>query len=120
MNAEKFNKIVEEFLEKTKATLIKKEDEYSLCEDRFAFFKREAQIAGVTPEKALYFCMLKHITSFIDMINTGDKYSQELWFDKLGDIVNYCILLYGLLEDDDMFAATKKAARVSLREGAEK
>ena len=108
MHPEKFNKIVEDFLEKTKATLIKKEDENSLGEDRFAFFKREAQIAGVTPEKALYFCMLKHITSFIDMINTGDKYSQELWFDKLGDIVNYCILLYGLLEDDKMFKKEEK------------
>ena len=52
--------------------------------------------------------MLKHITSFIDMINTGDKYSQELWFDKLGDIVNYCILLYGLLEDDKMFKKEEK------------
>ena len=120
MRTEEFNKIVEEFLEKTKATLIKKEDEYSLGEDRFAFFKREAQIANVTPEKALYFCMLKHITSFIDMINTGDKYSQELWFDKLGDIVNYCILLYGLLEDDKMFTAPKKATNISLREDTKK
>ena len=120
MNTEEFNKIVEEFLEKTKATLIKKEDEYSLGEDRFAFFKREAQIANVTPEKALYFCMLKHITSFIDMINTGDKYSQELWFDKLGDIVNYCILLYGLLKDDKMFTASKKATNILLREDTKK
>lgn len=120
MTTEKFNEIVEEFLEKTKATLIKKEDEYSLGEDRFAFFKREAQIANVTPEKALYFCMLKHLTSFIDMVNTGDKYSQELWFDKLGDIVNYCILLYGLLDDDKMFTAPKKATRVALKEEIKK
>ena len=115
-----FNRIVEEFLAKTKATLMKKEDEYSLGKDRFAFFKREAQIADVTPEKALYFCMLKHLTSFIDMINTGDKYPQELWFDKLGDIVNYCILLYGLLEDDSMFLAPKKKTGVKLLEDAKK
>ena len=107
MTQEKFNKIVEEMLDKCKSTLIKKQNEYSLGEDRFAFFKREAQIASVTPEKALYFCMLKHITSFIDMINTGDKYSRELWFSKLGDIMNYCILLYGLLEDDKMFKDTE-------------
>ena len=62
----------------------------------------------------------KHLTSFIDMINTGDKYPQELWFDKLGDIVNYCILLYGLLEDDSMFSAPKKKTGVKLLEDAKK
>lgn len=114
-----FNEIVKEFLEKTEKVLVKKEGEYSLDTDRFSFFKRMAQIEGGTPEQALLHCMTKHITSFIDMVQSGEKYSKELWFDKLGDITNYCILLYGLLQDDEMFKdldKTKKAIGVKLNE----
>lgn len=104
MTSKEFNAIVEEFLEKTKSVLLTKEDEYSLSDDRFQFFKHEAAMDGTTPEIALYYCVLKHLTSFQDMVKSGDKYSKKLWFDKLGDIVNYMILLYGLLQDDEMFA----------------
>lgn len=107
MTHERFNKIVEEFLDKTKAVLMKKEDEYSFEEDRFEFFKRMAEIEGVTPEQALLHCQAKHITSYVDMVQSGKKFSKELWFEKLGDLTNYCILLYGLLEDDKMLDAEK-------------
>lgn len=103
MTSKEFNSIVEEFLDKTKSVLFTKEDEYSLTDDRFQFFKHEARIDGTTPELALYYCVLKHLTSFQDMIKSGEKYSKKLWFDKLGDITNYMILLYGLLADDNMF-----------------
>lgn len=100
-----FNKVVEDFLAKTKAVLMKKEDEYSDgAEDRFKFFKSYASIANISPEKALYYCRLKHFTSLNDRILSGKKYSKQLYFDKLGDRVNYLILLYGLLEDDKMFS----------------
>lgn len=104
MTSQEFNKIVEEFLNKTKDVLMKKEDEYSLTDDRFKFFKTYANIAGITPEKALYYCMLKHFVSITDMINSGKTYPKQLFFDKLGDAVNYLILLYGLLKDDGMFS----------------
>lgn len=103
MTQDRFNEIVKEFLTKTEQVLMKKQDEYSLGKDRFAFFKNEAAIGRITPEQALYYCQLKHITSYIDMINSDKKFSRELWVEKLGDIVNYCILLYGLLEDQNKF-----------------
>lgn len=103
MTHSEFNKIVKEFLQKTEDVLVKKEGEYSLDTDRFSFFKRMAQIENCTPEQALLHCQAKHFTSYIDMVQSGEKFSKELWFDKLGDIVNYCILLRGLLEDDKMF-----------------
>lgn len=103
MNHQEFNKIVKEFLDQTEKVLVRKEGEYSLDTDRFSFFKRMAQIENCTPEESLLHCMSKHITSFYDMVQSKNKFTKELWFDKLGDIVNYCILLRGLLEDDDMF-----------------
>jgi hypothetical protein len=41
------------------------------------------------------------------MISTGEKYTKELWLEKITDIMNYNILLLGLLEDDDMFKESK-------------
>lgn len=107
MTTERFNDVVKEFLEKTESTLIKKQGEYNLGDDRMNFFKRMAEIEGVEPSQALLHCMSKHITSFVDMVQSGEKFTKELWFDKLGDITNYCILLYGLLEDTDMYKEKK-------------
>lgn len=107
MTIDRFNEVVKEFVDKTESTLIKKQDEYNLGKDRFEFFKRMAEIEGVTPEQALSHCVTKHITSFYDMVKSGDKFTKQLWMDKLGDITNYMILLYGLLEDDNMFKEEK-------------
>ena len=51
--------------------------------------------------------LLKHLISQADMISTGEKYTKELWLEKITDIMNYNILLLGLLEDDDMFKESK-------------
>lgn len=104
MNHQEFNKIVEEFLDQTEKVLVRKEGEYSLDADRFSFFKRMAQIENCTPEEALEHCMSKHITSLLDMIQSGKKFTKQQYHEKLGDLVNYCILLYGLLADTGMYA----------------
>ena len=64
--------------------------------------------AQTTPEKALYGFLLKHLVSLNDMIVSGEKYSKELWLEKITDIENYLILLLGLLEDDKMFKKVEK------------
>ena len=107
MKTTDFNKIVEDFLEKTKSTLIRKQEEYNLEADRFGFFKRAAAMAGNSPEQALYGFLLKHLVSLSDMVGSGKKFSKALYEEKLGDIVNYLILLRGLLEDDHMFEEEK-------------
>ena len=42
MKTERFNKIVEDQLERIRSVLVKKADEYNLEEDRLGFFKRSA------------------------------------------------------------------------------
>ena len=103
MKIQDFNDIVDEFLSKTRTTLMKKQDEYNLDVDRLGFFKRAAVMANTTPEQALYGFLLKHLVSLSDMVTSHDKFSKELWDEKLGDITNYLLLLRGLLEDDNMF-----------------
>ena len=107
MTNKRFNEIVEEQTERIKNLLVKKGDEYSLEADRLSNFKHGAEITGWPCEKVLLGYQLKHITSYIDMINSGKKFNRKLWEEKLGDIIAYNILLLGILEDDNMFTEEK-------------
>jgi hypothetical protein len=100
MNTEDFNKVVDARIEKIKATLIKKAAEYSSDEDRLHNFKIAGRINGETPEKALWGMMAKHLVSVIDIIadsNRGKLPSASMRDEKLGDAINYLILLEALL-----------------------
>jgi len=99
MNTERFNKIVEEQLERVRKVLVKKADEYNLEEDRLGFFKRAAAFANETPEQALYGFLLKHLQSITDMVQSGNEYPAEMWEEKITDAMNYLVLLLGLLEN---------------------
>jgi len=108
MTQEEFNKVVENQLKRTTDTLIKKQQEYNLSKkDRLEHFKHAGAMAGWKPEKALYGYMLKHLMSITDMINSEEKFPEALWDEKIGDIINYLLLLKGLLIDDNMFSDDK-------------
>ena len=115
MKTERFNEIVEEQVNRIKGVLIKKADEYNLESDRLGFFKRSAAFAQETPEQALYGFLLKHLQSITDMVQSGKKYSKELWQEKITDAMNYLCLLLGLLEDTGR-AEGKKETKVRLVE----
>lgn len=110
MTIERFNEIVEEFTdERIKKLLIKKGTEYSLDgTDRLSNFKNGASISHWDPVDVLFGYQLKHITSYIDMINSSEKFPRDLWLEKMGDIANYFILMLGILEDENKFKEVKK------------
>jgi hypothetical protein len=41
----------------------------------------------------------KHLVSVMDMVESGDEYDPEYIYEKIGDMINYLILLEGLLKD---------------------
>lgn len=102
MNAATFNALVESRLEKVKSILLKKAEEYATDDDRFHNFKVAAR-AGVeetSPEDALWGMALKHHVSVMDMIRdskSGKASSASMINEKIGDLINYLILLEGLL-----------------------
>ena len=97
-----FDKIVNARLEKIKNILGAKAEEYASYDDRFHNFNVAGRMAGVTPEKALYGMMLKHEVSVIDLIEMAgtepSKLNESLIDEKIGDNINYLILLEGLLK----------------------
>lgn len=96
-----FNNVLDNRLFKIQKVLKEKAKEYSSDNDRYHNFNLAARIADVTPERALFGMMLKHWTSVMDLIDWADDYNKmlttELIDEKIGDTINYLILLEGLL-----------------------
>lgn len=92
-----FNKVVEKRTEKISKTLLKKAGEYSKDTNRFHNFDVAARMRGITPELALDGMRLKHVVSVDDMVNNPDMVTVDMIDEKIGDAINYLILLEGLL-----------------------
>lgn len=98
-----FEKILESRLMMIKETLSSKAKEYASDNNRFHNFDVAGRIAGTTAEKALMGMMLKHEVSVRDLVDlagglNNNKITDELINEKIGDNINYLILLEGLLK----------------------
>lgn len=102
MNTENFNKIIHEQIERCEATLCKKADEYA-TDDRLHNFKVAAGLQDCLPTTALGGMMAKHTVSVYDMIRgleEGKSYPLELWDEKIGDSINYLLLLTAAVREN--------------------
>ena len=93
-----FDKVVEERIESIRAVLASKEKEYAKGKDRFHNFNMAARMSSTTPEKALKGMMLKHEVSVQDLIDNPGNATTEIINEKIGDNINYLILLEGMLK----------------------
>lgn len=101
MKAEKFNEVLETAIKKCIDTLSVKADEYA-TEDRLHNFKVAAELQNCTPVTALAGMMAKHTVSVYDLIQrheAGFAISDALWAEKIGDSINYLILLTALVQE---------------------
>ena len=99
MKTEKFNEVIKQRIALCLDVLINKAKEYA-TEDRLHNFKVAASVQGIKPIEALAGMMAKHTVSIYDMMRSGKEYPIELWDEKIGDHINYLLLLRALLEDD--------------------
>lgn len=118
MNKTEFNLFAEKQCGIVQSMLVSKGDEYSRDQDAFSNFKEgvEENRKAETPIQVLEGYLAKHKVSaklileksdkkFLDNVLTensptqpiGNKVSKELIDDKFNDIINYYILLKGLL-----------------------
>lgn len=98
-----FREVVDDRIKKIRTILTEKNKEYGSAGDSFHNFKTGGRMEGITPEKALKGIMLKHEVSVNDLIgwtesNPG-RITLKLIDEKIGDNINYLILLEGLLRE---------------------
>lgn len=105
MTTKEFDIVVNHRLEECKKVLIEKAKEYAKGdEDRMHNFNRAAQITGECREKALFGFFLKHLVSVMDIVddmNNNPNYvpNKALVEEKIGDAINYLLLLEASIED---------------------
>lgn len=103
MDQTQFDLIVEKRCTLIKQILASKAEEYARG-DRLHNFKRAAQFGTDVPEKACWNFLMKHLVSIADLV---DDLNQDhaprnllaLSKEKLGDAINYLILLEALIEE---------------------
>jgi hypothetical protein len=102
MNAQRFNQILEDQIERIQEVLGVKANEYADDTDRLHNFKASASLQGCTPREALIGLMSKHTISVYDMGRAKRDFPLEKWDEKITDHINYLILLRALvIEEDD-------------------
>lgn len=102
MDTKSFDEVVERALVRSREVLIHKAKEYAQDGDRMHNFNRGAQISGESREKVLKGFMLKHLISVFDIIDNIDKGvipTREFVDEKIGDSINYMLLLEASLVD---------------------
>ena len=104
MTEQDFDTILNERIESIKSVLKRKASEYAMSSDRLHNFKVAALIKDETPELALWGMAIKHLVSVIDLIDSVEChrtacYSAERVNEKIGDLINYLILLEALLKE---------------------
>lgn len=92
MTTKEFDEVINSTLAQCKDTLINKAKEYA-TEDRLHNFRVASTLQDNNIEQSIAGMMAKHIISIYDMCNSGESYSMDMWQEKIGDAINYMLLL---------------------------
>lgn len=102
MNSYDFDMTIDKRIEDCKRVLGVKASEYATS-DRLHNFKVAAVLQHESPIKALGGMMAKHTVSVYDLIeavNRGENIPLELWDEKIGDHINYLLLLWAAIVEE--------------------
>lgn len=111
MTPDDFEKVFFERVSQCESTLIAKGKEYSSHVDRLSNFKKASALQSCCPERALWGMVSKHLVALSDFIEIldageGDNLTDAMWEEKIGDSINYLILLDALLQERRFAEAT--------------
>lgn len=106
MRNQEFDRILERQLDHTRSVLASKAEEYAdggdedRDEDRLHNFRVAAALMGCNNRQALAGMLSKHIVSIFDLIREEDCADQAVWDEKIGDAINYLVLLQAVVADE--------------------
>lgn len=101
MNREEFDKVVHDFVDSRLDLLFNKNAGYNPDGDCLRNFKVAAELEQSTPEQALLGMAAKHIVSVYDMVHDGGHFPAEVWDEKLGDSMNFMLLLRAMVTETE-------------------
>lgn len=98
MKTDQFEAIFQHRVGHAQETLVEKAKEYASKTDRLHNFKAQGALNGVSALEACWGNASKHAVSVADMVREegrgATEYPMSMWDEKLGDLLNYCILTY--------------------------
>jgi hypothetical protein len=101
MTNHKFKEILDARIEKMRQLLRQKGNEYTIGDNVFHNFDRAAAILDSTPTKALWGMYVKHHVSVELMVNGQHPPDTHVVSEKIGDMINYLVLLEAILYEQD-------------------
>lgn len=102
MTEKEFQDVLTTRLTKIKETLSSKAEEYATDNDKLHNFNVGARLTGQTRERVLWGFAIKHYISFLDILDSLDKGklpTERLVDEKIGDLINYLVLVEASLKD---------------------
>lgn len=97
MDAEQFNQVFAETVQKSSDVLVSKAGEYADDFDRLRNFKTAADLQNVSTIKALRGMLAKHTVSVYELMGRNKVPPLALWDEKIVDHINYLILLRAIV-----------------------
>jgi hypothetical protein len=95
-----FDILVNKRLTECKKVLISKASDYASDDDRLANFKRGAALVNLTPKQYAQALVTKHIVAIADKVISDEVMTPAFVTEKMGDVINYMLLLEALNKDD--------------------
>jgi hypothetical protein len=102
MKEQEFQEVLQQRLKKIEQTLSQKAKEYAAEGDKLHNFNVGARMTGQIREKVLWGFALKHYISFLDILDNVEKGklpTEEMVDQKIGDLINYLVLVEASLKD---------------------
>ena len=103
MHNNQFQEVLDTQIQQTTNTLAGKAEEYASDNDRLANFKSAAHLNHTTQAQAVTGMMSKHTVSVYDMVYDGKPQTAAVWDEKIGDNINYLILLKAVLIEEGLY-----------------
>ena len=100
MTKEELFKLHEELCQEALELMKKKNNDYATGKDPFMNFRRSEYLGFATAELGVLIRMTDKLSRISTFINSGElSLSNESVYDSIVDIINYSVLLSGLIKD---------------------
>lgn len=117
MDQATFKALCEKTVRDTSAILVSKGEEYAGSQDRLANFKRGAQLTGATPLQVAFVYASKHYDSIATFIKKDAQGFEQRLSEpiegRFDDLINYCILMKAIVQEEQELLAARKAGKTN-------